>query len=319
MLTVQRHKVKTIVNKKTRINIINECEINTCIKKPFPIVIKLTNGKKIKIRKNKNFKIISKTTIAIISCFKNESHIIIEWIEHYLSEGIDKFYLIDNGSTDSYLPKIQKYIDSGIVHLSIDPEKYVQAKLINIHGLAILKESWVLHVDLDEFMYSRGPFKTIKDYICFLPKNVSQVLVPWKFFGSSGYIEQPACVTDSFIGRKTNGQEIVNCKAIAKSKHVSDCNKIHVFTIKKHKRRLTMTSDGNVVIASSFANISETILSNSMLHLNHYAIQSYQFFLTVKMTRGDATAQNIDTLRNDQYFKSYDFNDVIDNELANKY
>ena len=30
--------------------------------------------------------------------FKNESMIITEWIEHYLREGIDHFYLIDNGS-----------------------------------------------------------------------------------------------------------------------------------------------------------------------------------------------------------------------------
>ena len=47
--------------------------------------------------------------LSILSMFKNESMIIKDWIEHYLKEGVQHFYLIDNGSTDDYLEKIKIY------------------------------------------------------------------------------------------------------------------------------------------------------------------------------------------------------------------
>ena len=34
--------------------------------------------------------------LSVLCMFKNESTIIKEWFEHYISEGIDHFYLIDN-------------------------------------------------------------------------------------------------------------------------------------------------------------------------------------------------------------------------------
>jgi hypothetical protein len=34
---------------------------------------------------------MSDNTIAILTCFKNESHILKEWIEHYKSRGVDPY------------------------------------------------------------------------------------------------------------------------------------------------------------------------------------------------------------------------------------
>ena len=47
--------------------------------------------------------------ISVLVMFKNESMIIKEWFEHYLNEGVEHFYLIDNGSTDDYYEKIKIY------------------------------------------------------------------------------------------------------------------------------------------------------------------------------------------------------------------
>ena len=49
--------------------------------------------------------------LSIISMFKNESSIIKQWIEHYLEEGVEHFYLIDNGSTDDYNTQIKDYMN----------------------------------------------------------------------------------------------------------------------------------------------------------------------------------------------------------------
>jgi hypothetical protein len=40
-------------------------------------------------------------SISVLAMFKNESSIIQEWLEHYLAEGVQHFYLIDNGTTDN--------------------------------------------------------------------------------------------------------------------------------------------------------------------------------------------------------------------------
>ena len=66
---------------------------------------------------------------------------------------------------------------------------------------------------------------------------------------------------------------------------------------------------------NQFYKINENILSNSFLHLNHYAIQSYEWFMRIKVTRGDATYNN--NVRNEKYYKEFDnaSSDIDDFEL----
>ena len=51
--------------------------------------------------------------------------------------------------------------------------------------------------------------------------------------------------------------------------------------------------------------------------MNHYAIQSFNWFMKVKATRGDINSANNDNVRNKEYFKQYDCNDIDDSELSN--
>jgi hypothetical protein len=55
---------------------------------------------------------------------------------------------------------------------------------------------------------------------------------------------------------------------------------------------------------------TEESLDDSPIHLNHYAIQSKNWFTMVKMKRGDPYRTK--NARNDDYFKMYD---IIDNEI----
>jgi hypothetical protein len=48
-------------------------------------------------------------TFVVCSVFKNESHILEEWINHYLLHGVDHFYLVNDFSTDNFLSIIEKY------------------------------------------------------------------------------------------------------------------------------------------------------------------------------------------------------------------
>ena len=46
---------------------------------------------------------------SILAIFKNESYNIVEWIEHYINQGVKKIYMIDNGSDDNYSKLIEPY------------------------------------------------------------------------------------------------------------------------------------------------------------------------------------------------------------------
>ena len=44
---------------------------------------------------------VNKNVLCVVSMFKNESHILKEWLDHYINEGVEYFFMIDNGSNDN--------------------------------------------------------------------------------------------------------------------------------------------------------------------------------------------------------------------------
>ena len=134
----------------------------------------------------------------LLSIFKNEAHIMAEWVDHYVAEGVDKFYLIDNGSTDDYMPILTPHIVSGLVVLVKDAKRHAQVEHYNKHFHATITRecAWVMTVDFDEFLYARKPHATTKAYLATLPAAIHQVRVPWKMFGTGG------STTDGLRGRR---------------------------------------------------------------------------------------------------------------------
>lgn len=270
----------------------------------------------------------------LIAIFKNESEILKEWIEHYIREGCSKFFLIDNGSTDNYLPELDKY--NNMIDLIIDNEKHAQHKLYNKYfSLKVKKYEWTIICDLDEFIYSRNNFKTIKDYLNSVDNNVSQIAINWKIFGSNGFntIEkkEPKSVINSFTKRidynkdsKFQGvQRIVGdikynfCKCIVRNKSLVNFG-IHCSNVKP---KITKDSNNQIIIKLPFIPCNENILNSQNLHLNHYAIRSFDWFTRIKMTRGSAASQKASDHKSKiSYFNSFDrvSNDIDDFELKNK-
>ena len=272
-------------------------------------------------------------TFCIVAIFKNESAIMEEWLNHYIKEGCSKFLLIDNGSTDNYLPILKKY--RNMVVLAKDLKKHAQEELYNKCFLkAVQYYKWTIVCDLDEFIYSRKKFRTIKDFLNSIDNNVSQISIPWKIFGSNGYNtldkKEPKSAIAVFTKRmfydKKSGFQGVHeikgnikmdlCKSIARSDRIKRI-KIH-----DHELHHDFTIDSNYQRQKSgvFTPCNETILNSANLHLNHYAIQSFAWFKRVKMTRGDASSAHHENTRTDNYFHEFDMlsNDIDDFELKNK-
>jgi len=257
-------------------------------------------------------------SICVVSIFKNEKHALEEWINHYIKEGVDHFFLTDNGSNDGYIDILDKYIKNGTVTLNINAERHQQVKHLNFYINYVKKYHWVIVVDLDEFLYARKNYNTIKQYLSSLNNNIIQIYIPWKLFGSDGHVNQPENIIHYFLKREIyDNCRLINGKCITQTKNLIKIDLHQSFT---NNNGLIITSDGNVkeYHDNNFIYTSEENLNNSCLHLNHYAIQSWEFFSKIKMTRGDATSSSVDHIRNRNYFEAYDNNIVLDNELHNK-
>jgi len=255
-----------------------------------------------------------KYKLALCAIFKNESHIFNEWLEHYINQGVEKFYLIDNGSTDDYMKEIQRFMDK--ITLFRDEKRYAQVEHYKRYVLPLCKQEaeWLLVCDLDEFIYARKSFKTITEYLQTLPDDVSAVRVPWKMFGSSGYKDQPKRVVRSFLMREHSNKpfKTINYKSITRTSEIISIG-IHGTEVKNgiyidpSNRSLKNFSDP--------VSLTEEDLDKYFLHCNHYAIQSYNWFMKVKATRGDVI--HVKNCRDENYFRAYDScgSAIYDDEL----
>ena len=233
-----------------------------------------------------------KYKLVIVAIFKNETVAMKEWLQHYIIQGVEHFYMIDNDSTDDWETKVKDFP----ITIYTNKEKHKQKEHYNYYIEEIKKTSeWVMVVDLDEFMYAREPYNTIPQYLDTLDKDIGQVSVKWKMFGSNGHIKQPESIINGFTKR---------CDCIDNNeKSICRTYNLKKFNIHSHEQ--------------NGKEINLQVLKNSPLHLNHYAIQSWDWFKKIKMTRGAADSISSDNVRDENYFKKYDRNDIIDTELSN--
>lgn len=227
-----------------------------------------------------------KYDLGCILIVKNEALIIDEFFKHYIWQGVDHFYVIDNGSTDCTKDIIARYPTSYYYLV----ERFQQHKHYNTVFAEMKNEcKWLIICDCDEYIYNRERGRTIKDYVLSLNHTqISNITLNWKMFGSSGFETQPKHIRKSFIQRAHNHD--INVKQI-----ISTCLTKSV-SIHEHQHI-----------------IKNPILNPNQLALNHYAIMSKEYFSKVKMTRGDATSP--ENVRNWDYFNRYDHKQVIDTEL----
>jgi len=253
--------------------------------------------------------------------FKNEASILKEWIEHYIKEGIDHFYLIDNGSTDNYLDKIKAYMHK--ITLIKDPFRKktlgTQTELLNKHLLDLIKKEtkWVFVIDIDEYIYSRNGYKQIIDYVNIIPESVSKIVLPWKMFGSNGIIEQPSSIISSFIKREDNDRfkkristfHIGHCKTLTRVKNIT--------LLETHSPIINNNEKCTLSDFSTFNNnFQEYNIDKQNLHINHYTTLSFNYYKNIKMIRGGGQGAKY-TLDKFNEQNKY-FNEIEDIELKLK-
>jgi hypothetical protein len=252
--------------------------------------------------------------LSVGAVFKNEAHILKEWLDFYITQGVSHFYLIDNGSTDDYEKVLSNYSN---VTLHKDSSPGVQIDLIIkyiYHSECKNETEWLALIDLDEFMYSPLKIKLVDVLKLHFP-NDHLIWSPWKIFGTSGCIDNPPSVIKSNLYRMPvrNAQG----KCLIRTDNWND-DKLdpHFASTTPNTIRI---SSGEVYPMSEKKNTSiEETLPLHKIVINHYQFQSLQFYRDVKCTRGEVNSAYQGYPRALWILEAHDKQCVIlDDELAN--
>ena len=269
---------------------------------------------------------MTSASISVLSIFKNEATNLEEWINHYLvDQQVNRLILIDNGSTDDWRPIVDNHKKKEKITLLTDTRKHCQHVIYkDVFESGLIDTEWLLVCDLDEFAYARSGFNSLGQYLSQLDKETGFVMLPWKNFGSSGYIKQPSSIRKSFTRRAHvpyPEPEPGACrgKYICRMSHTSRID-VHHAEAKNGDCRYKLSSGRDITefksqIFRGITPYSEQDLDECNIHLNHYASQSLQYFKEIKSTRGDVFNRRMD-VKQMSYFEKFDRNDVSDSELA---
>lgn len=144
--------------------------------------------------------------LAVCAVFRDEAPYIQEWIEFHLAQGVSKFFLFDDSSTDNFKAVLSAYQSSGLVHL----EPSVEGDQVKTYerGLQLARGNadWLAFLDLDEFLYAKSGL-----IVDALPKSrlVAGCFVYWKMFGTNGRVEpSPLGVLEGFTSSLPLPQDI---------------------------------------------------------------------------------------------------------------
>ena len=257
--------------------------------------------------------------LAFVLIAKNEASYIKEWLDFHIKQGVSKFIIYDNESTDNFREVLQPYIESGIVIYDIIRGKRRQTDAYN---MALNKYRYMFKymgfIDADEFVFVRNNtygggghcdlVTFMNDFMAAHP-NAGGLGINWLVFGSSHHEKRPA------------GGVIENFTMCAErdfmpNRHIKTiCDPVKAISAGAH---YTMYSRG-------FHNLDENgeIIGGALsgqphfekIRINHYFCKSKDEYIAIKMKRGDVALGISSKNTTLNVFNSHDRNEVIDTEI----
>lgn len=238
--------------------------------------------------------------LAICAIAKNEAPYFKEWIEWHYKCGVEKFYIYDNDSSDNTREVLAPYIESGLVEYTFFPGRQQQlAAYDDCFERHRLDTRWLGIIDLDEYIVPIKD-KSIPDFLHRM-EEFSAVEINWLIYGSSGAkTREEGKVMDRF---RCHSRPEHRLNRFVKS--IVDPRRVCTMTGCHEAARISGRSadpNGNI-LKKGFRDREP---QHDVIRINHYAVKSYEEFQG-KRARGRA---RVNTLRDDNYFRNYDLNDI---------
>ena len=276
-------------------------------------------------------------SLGVLCIFKEEGQYMYEWLLHHTLEGVSQFVMLDQESSDN---------GSAIALRFAAARPEINLTLFNVprHGLHNeqvdhynrhfhrLCTDWAMIIDLDEFVYARLSYPTIPHFLAQLQTDVELIGLPWKIFGSSGHVRQPASAISSFLRRahihyRIEIKSLFRMSAMRRGPTHYRASQPLVDIEHQHRAKfrwklyLPNGSPAGRLDQQRFVGpLGQAYLASFGLHFNHYQSGSCEYYAKAKMTRGAVISSQSDRMRTWSFFQSKDAvtNSLRDEELSLK-
>lgn len=230
----------------------------------------------------------NREVFSVLTCVKNEALHISEWIDHYFWQGAAHLVIIDNGSTDDTVRRIETHPRRRDITLFQWSRPFHQIG----HCRRAIRETrlrerfhWLIVADGDEFWFSPSgePLARV------LPQfqRIDLIYCNWTLFGNAPSGEHPATLRDTLVRCQPDPGAHDFTKWAVRTDALRNLDMLEIHKVGGIDSRKTV-SDGH------------------KLQINHYFTQSRSYWRDVKMQRGSAVDPATSKLRTWEMFDTFE-------------
>lgn len=288
IMRIKRYRSSSKNAENTKMKILRYCSYLYTI---FPIAYLFVFLHYLFRKRKSNFKY----EVSLCLIFKNEAPFLREWLEYHLLLGVDHFYLYNNFSDDNYLDVLKPYIDKEIVTLIEWPYKYAQVAAYNDCYTKCRKEThWLGYIDADEYI-NLLKNDNIKDFLSGY-KVFPSVLLCWKMFGTSGYMEEEKeyLVTERYVASWPylceTGKSFIN------NEYIFSKISIHYDIASVAKIPIFGVTDTKIFAPFMFHAVR---WNSPKAYINHYWSKSREYYFYKDFLKGEVAIKQNEKIKKD--------------------
>jgi hypothetical protein len=211
----------------------------------------------------------------VCAIFRDEARYLAEWVSFHRIQGVERFYLYDNRSTDDWRSELEPEIAAGIVEVSNWPfvpgQKSAYEDCLRRHRT---DTRWIALLDIDEFLFSPTgrPLPEILRSFDMHPG----VTVNWRTYGTSGFMHPPeGLVTENYLWRGPDDMHLNrHVKSIVYPRRALGSLSAHYFRLQGNP----VGEDGRPVLALEGHGHGSRERTAELLRINHYYTRSEEEF-----------------------------------------
>lgn len=246
--------------------------------------------------------------MAIASIQRNRNKYIVEWIAFHLAVGFNQFYIYCHKTNDGMkntLLELAQRCPIEVFTLEMDDFPQIAAYHHAWENFGDMVD-WMAFIDGDEFLFPTRAQSMQEAISAYEECELSALGVYWKCYGSNGHVTDPDGLIMETHPRHSTDEFLPNrhIKSIVRGGEKVSPVRSHLFdsdhgTFDENMRPIT------------HGWMKHQQPTYDTFRINHYVVQSGQFYFDVKQRMGGADLQ-AGYMRSDAYFDEYDRNEEAD-------
>jgi len=195
-------------------------------------------------------------TLSVLAIIRNERGMLKEWMDHYMNEGVDHFYLIHDGTLTGFDDILHPYVQLRHVTVWTDTTIRGDEELYNMYMMPVKHETkWLIVCDAEDYMF--GTDTSIKHHLeAQLQSGCMEIQVQCKLFETC-----TRNVVRSSIRRKRVDGSLGTVKTILLTKMLIKIGVHSSSTVSHHQN-----------LRALYTKLTEPDLKYMPIQLNSYAL-----------------------------------------------